>query len=344
MKPICIIDPTISDPLSSGRGGGRVVQLLKDYCSEEISFIDNPSKVPSQSTLVMPFWFPFHPPQLIKTQAKKKILVIFDVIPLKYQNYFPIGIKGHLFKKINSLQARSYDHIITISETSKKDIIKYLGIPKEKISVVYLTIGKNFLKPTQIQNDFNVKPHEYCLYVGDVNWNKNLPNLARAVKLGDCPCVFVGRPFSKQSRKIALSNTNLNPWLSSFREFLEIAEGDKRFIFPEQVSDNDLTWFYKNALCNILVSYDEGFGLSYIEAGHFKTPSILSDKPIFHEIAGDSALFVNPDKPQEIASAMITLNDDKKSRENLSSKTHNRSLFFSSKSFASSFLTSVDIL
>lgn len=344
MPPIYIFDPTLLDPLSSARGGGRFMQLLRDYCAHEITFIDYPNKTSSDATLVMPFWFPFHTPNLIQTQAKNKVLVIFDVIPLKYPNNFPIGIKGHVFKKINCLQARSYDRIITISETSKKDIIKHLGVPKNKISVVYLTIGNNFNKPGESISDIDLKPNSFCLYVGDVNWNKNLPNLAHAIKLGDTPCVFVGKPFNKQNREKVASDPNLNPWLDSFFEFLSLAENDDRFIFPEDVSDSNLTWLYKNALCNILVSYDEGFGFSYIEAGHFSTPSILSDTPIFHEIAADAVLFVDPNKPAEIQKAIDGLISDKKLHEELSKKAHNRSLFFSPESFTSSFLKSVDDL
>ncbi|OGK46947.1 hypothetical protein A3B46_03465 [Candidatus Roizmanbacteria bacterium RIFCSPLOWO2_01_FULL_39_19] len=338
MGKVYLLDPTKKDSLSAFRGGGRVIQLIADYLPE-IEFINDPQLIPSDGTLIVPYWFPFHPPQIIKTKANKKVLIIFDVIPLKYPEHFPIGLKGMIFKWINTQIAKSYDKIITISQSSKKDIKKYLHIDESKISVCYLTIPKTLLKERESKPNIDV-PKTFCLYVGDVNWNKNLPTIAKAIKENKVPCVFAGGKFSKES----VNSPELKHlWQESFAEFVSLAKDDPRFIFQERVTDSELKWLYKNALCNILVSHDEGFGLSYLEAATFSTPSILSDIPVFHEIAGDAAIFVNPNDPIRLTQEIDALSKNPDKRNLLGEKANARSKQLSPNNFARQFRSALGL-
>jgi glycosyltransferase involved in cell wall biosynthesis len=84
---------------------------------------------------------------------------------------------------------------------------------------------------------------------------------------------------------------------------------------------------------NILPSYDEGFGLSYIESGYVGTPSVLSNTPIFHEIAGQAALFANPSDPKDIAQKISELYYDNMKRQKLKIEAFTRAQDFSPERF-----------
>lgn len=333
---IYIFDPTEKDPISRFRGAGRIIQILKENLSNDVKFIDNLNTVTQNNMLLIPFFSPFTSPLLTKKIAKKQILMIFDVIPLKFKKHFPIGFKGNLNLFLNKYFLKVYDKIITISKHSKKDIINYLKIPAEKIEVVYPTLSKIFSaqQPTSISfNRLQSVSTDYCLYVGDVNWNKNLVNLAKAIKIANVNCVFVGKNFVKNTKICDMSLQLFHPWQKEFKDFLTEVGDDKRFIFLGYVSDNELIKLYQQAKVNISISRDEGFGFSYLEASTLGCPSILSDIEIFREIADNSACFVNPNNPKDIAEKIRQIFQDKNKRNKLALEAQQRVNFFSQKRF-----------
>src|SRR3989344_1240280 len=92
------------DEIGALRGSGRIVQILKENLSpfrhpeqsnlNEIKFISDIAEVKPENALFIPSWQPFQPSRLSKRVAKVQILIIFDVIPLKYPHHFPIGLRG----------------------------------------------------------------------------------------------------------------------------------------------------------------------------------------------------------------------------------------------------------
>jgi glycosyltransferase involved in cell wall biosynthesis len=89
----------------------------------------------------------------------------------------------------------------------------------------------------------------------------------------------------------------LNELYGFYREIKD----DSRFHLSGFVSDEALVNYYHHAEVNILISRDEGYGFSYLEAGTCGTPSVLADTRISREIAGDSAIYVDPEEPSSIA-------------------------------------------
>ena len=316
MPAVFVFDPTASDPQSAVRGIGRYLQILKENFPEWI-FTSQIQKIDQQSIFINPFFNLLKPPLAIKRIAHRQIAIIHDLIPFKYPTHFPIGLKGRLNIFLNKISLRSYDLIITDSEASRRDITTILNIPIKRVKVIYPSLPKIFNTDSQAETVLPQFP--FCLYVGDATWNKNLVNLARAIKIANITCVFVGKVFTQQKE------TKLNnPWAKELKEFLILAKNDKRFIFPGFISDKKLIQFYRQARLNVLVSRDEGFGFSYLEAASQKTPSVLADIPVFREIAGDSALFANPDNPNTIADQIIRLYFDSKLRSKFKDRTLNR--------------------
>lgn len=161
--------------------------------------------------------------------------------------------------------------------------------------------------------------------------------MARGIQMANLTCVCVGKIFSQAGEKGA--SFKPHPWLTPLYGFLKQVENDKRFIFPGYIPDTALLELYKNARLNVLLSYDEGFGLSFIEAGYVSTPSLLSDVPIFREIAQKSAVFANPNDPKDIGQYLNQLFYDNILREKMSIDAFERAQDFNPDLFRNNWLT-----
>jgi glycosyltransferase involved in cell wall biosynthesis len=209
-------------------------------------------------TVFKPFQFsiPF------EKEAKKVVLTIHDLIPLIYPKHYPGGIKGNLIFLIQKLLIkRNVDAIITISETSKKDICRFLGVDPSKVYVVYLA-PKDIFKPitdkrllTAVQKKYNL-PNSFALYVGDVNYNKNIPGLIEMCKEAGIQLVIAG----KQAKDIEKQDL-------SHPELIHLKGLDWSNVSQlGYVSDGDLAAIYNLADVYIQPSLYEGFALPVLEA------------------------------------------------------------------------------
>ncbi len=330
-------------------------------------FTGNLKEIKKQNIFLNPFFNPIQKPLKVRKITQKQIAVIHDLIPMKYPKMFPVGIKGMIWKFLNKWSLRSYELIITDSIVSKRDIIHFYKLPENKVRVIYPTVSRIFIPHLDREKESVTHHHpfhteaehsvaefteisiqtitknptlqnlkEFVIYVGDATWNKNLPTIAQAIKIANVPCVFVGSVFGEANTTKAV--TKPNQWTRSLQQFLKLAENDDRFIFPGFVSDTELKYLYKKAKVNILVSYDEGFGLSYIEAGFMSTPSVLADVPIFHEIAKDAADFAPANNPKEIAQKISSLFYDNLHQEKMSIKAFDRAQEFHPKRFQNAWI------
>lgn len=372
MYPVYCFDPTLQDEQSKVRGVGRYLQILKENLSDQMTFVGHLRDVPKQSIFIHPFLNPLQPPLKIGKIAVKQIGIIHDVIPLKYPQFFPSGWRGKWYKFLNSFAIKAYDVILTDSFHSRSDIVKCLQIPQKKIAIVYPTVTKIFF-PHLDENPADHHPFhsteqgsqqeftqidwarfskntalqglkDYVIYVGDATWNKNLVNLAKAIKIANVPCVFVGKVFEQCGALLKAAPHTLNPWQQPLYEFAKLAQGDQRFIFPGFINDIELLQLYKLAKANILVSYDEGFGFSFVEAAFMSTPSILSLSPIAKEIAGDAGLFVNPADPRAIAQAIAVFFYDQTRREKENVEAFTRAQDFNAQQFRKGWLQVLEYL
>jgi glycosyltransferase involved in cell wall biosynthesis len=322
--PVYIYDPTITDSQSKVRGIGRYIQILKENCPPHWIFTDQLSGIPSHAVLIQPFYTFYQAPVITKRITDRQIAVIHDVIPLKYPEHYPIGIKAFFFSLLQKYHLHLFDRIITDSEASKQDIHTYLQVKPDRISILYPTLARCFWE-SPIQRTL---PADYCLYVGDGTWNKNLSTLARAIKKTNVTCIFAGKIFADTNPE-----HYTHPWQEDLLQFFTEAKNDKRFIFAGYVSDKELLNLYVQAKLNILLSQDEGFGFSYVEAASQGCPSLLNDRPIFHEIAEENAEFVDSSSPEKIAHAISSLMGDEKRLSSLSIGALKQSKKYNSESF-----------
>ena len=129
--------------------------------------------------------FPFFDPHFLTLPHRKPlptIVTIHDLIPLKFASHFPPGLRGRLKYNLQKRSLRGVNHIITDSESSSRDIQEIMNVPESKITVVPLApiiIRKTATLNSPIIKKYSLPPR-YLLYVGDINWNKNVKGLINA--------------------------------------------------------------------------------------------------------------------------------------------------------------------
>ena len=251
----------------------------------------------------------------------KSVISILDVSYL----YFP-----GLFKKKDLYQLklwggysiRKATKIITISNSSKNDIIKAYGVKSEKVTVVYpgikqiSSIKQKELSMEDLKEKFGISSH-YILFVGTLQPRKNIVKLIQA--------------FSKITKQdIELVIVGKKGW--QYEEILAAPEkfGIKTKVkFLDSVSDSDLPLIYKKALCFVLPSLYEGFGLPILEAMQYGCPVLTSNVSSLPEAGGDAAVYFNPEDIDEIASKIEDVISDPKLREEMIKKGYNQIKKFS---------------
>ncbi|MFA6005412.1 MAG: glycosyltransferase family 1 protein [Patescibacteria group bacterium] len=284
--------------LSVVRGVGSYVTMMLEAIGQYGERYDLKLDQSNYDVLVHPGFFPFVTPELNK--KKKNAVVIHDLIPIKYPQFFPAGWRG-IWKWFKNSQALlGSDAFITDSHVVQAEIARRLSVPIANIDVVYPAAKKVFYSPKKLKENLIQRaalPAKYALYVGDVTWNKNLETLARAVQEANITLVLVGKALAQR-------DTISHPWQRSFRKFLSLTEGDKRFIFLGYVPDEQVVSLYQHAVFTILPSYDEGFGLPWLEAALSGSPVIVSKIPVIEEITQGVSVYCDQTDVHAMAQTM----------------------------------------
>jgi glycosyltransferase involved in cell wall biosynthesis len=213
--------------------------------------------------------------------------------------------------------------VLTISENSKQDIVRYLGVNPEKVIVTPLALDSSLPHATyiseadiqRIRSSYDLSG-PYLLDVGGVGAHKNAVALVRALALfrqshhGDpLSLVITGHDYGAEQQ---------------IRQVTHELGLDACVRLPGYVPRQDLPALYSGASAYVSPSYFEGFGLTLLEAMAYGTPVITSDRSSLPEVAGDAALIVDPDSPTQLANALGLLMADITMRTNLIAKGHRR--------------------
>ncbi|MDZ7586225.1 MAG: glycosyltransferase family 1 protein [Patescibacteria group bacterium] len=210
------------------------------------------------------------------------LVTIHDLIPLKFPTHFPPGIKGKLRWLIQRRLLLSSAAIITDSLSSQKDILALTEIPQKKIHVIYLAADKLF-KPQKPINKFSL-PNKFVLYVGDVNYNKNLPELIQTCLTNNYPLVLVGKQLVEKNYDPH------HPENQALVKVQSLIQANPNKIFPLGfVPTQDLVRLYNLATVYVQPSLAEGFGLPVLEAMACGCPVLIGPADSLSEIAGPAA-------------------------------------------------------
>jgi glycosyltransferase involved in cell wall biosynthesis len=192
-----------------------------------------------------------------------------------------------------------------------------LGISPNKINVIYLAPRRIFKKMkvgswkmNAVAKRYNL-PKKFVLYVGDVNYNKNILNLAEASKIAKLPLVVVGKQVVSDN----FDRTNVEN--EHLVEFLNKYKNDPNILRIGFIPDEDLVAIYNLAIVYCFPSFYEGFSLTILEAMACGTPVVASKIQAHTEIAGNAAFFVDPKDPKEIGSGIKKIIEDESLRKML---------------------------
>lgn len=307
----------------TGRGIGfhtsLLVENLKKHKDVEIDFVDTRKADLSSYDIVHYPLLDTHLSVLPKKFVIKTVITIHDTIKLIYPKAYPLGIKGRLrFLRLKKAVKRA-DAIITISNTSKKDIVRFFGVKPEKIHVTYLAPQPPAKQTKNVKN----LPQKFILYIGGVNYNKNLQVLAKASRKANISLVMVGGETAKEN--VDLNNVETRPWI----DFLKKYKNDPNIIRLGFVEPEELNYIWSKALIYCQPSLYEGFGLPVLEAFNYKVPVVAAKTQALVEVAGDGCIYADPNEADEFAKAFDELKLDKSLVSELTEKGSNRLKNFS---------------
>jgi glycosyltransferase involved in cell wall biosynthesis len=280
---------------SSASKAGKQIKIKELKSKEEIKRQD-------YDLLHIPYFNPYFLTMPWPWQISKPIVVtIHDLIPVKYPNLYPPGIKAKVYWQIQKLLLKQAKLVITDSFASKYDIADLTGFPSDQIFVTYLAAGEEFKKLTTnseqliaIREKYDL-PDTFALYVGDVNRNKNIPGLVKACKKINLPLVIVGKQaVSKNYDKSHVENNDL-VWLQNYFENCNLKIENSKFLnLVGFVAMEDLVALYNLARVYCQPSFDEGFGLPVLEAMACGCPVVSSNRGSLPEVVGEAGLLTEP--------------------------------------------------
>jgi glycosyltransferase involved in cell wall biosynthesis len=278
-----------TSPLVSGhahRGIGSYTRSLKKSLAQTKK-VQLVSSAAAADLIHYPF-FDFFEATLPFFKQKPTVITIHDVIPLQFSKQYPAGIKGKIKLFLQQIALSSVARIITDSEASKTNISKYLGVKQQSIDVVPLAANKKIsyvaLKDQKIVAKKYNLPSKFALYVGDINYNKNIPGLLKSFSQvkSKLQLVCVGKNFREQDipEWERIQNTITKHHLQNSVVFLNNVD-----------STSDLAAIYSQAAVYIQPSLAEGFGLPILEAMQCHTPVIAYKKSAMKEVGGNHIVY-----------------------------------------------------
>lgn len=243
-------------------------------CKPDIYFLPD-----TQATLVKPC---------------KIISTIHDIMEFDFPQKYSKK-QGRLRRAIVKRQCNISDHIMTVSNFSKAEIVRYLKVSEDKISVVPNAVALPKEKMAVC------RPEKYFLFVSETEWAKNAIVLLKAFDLLD--------EDAKKDYKIKIVGKKGNQY-DELVTYINSHGLNNKVEFYGFISDEELKELYSKAYAFIFPSFFEGFGLPILEAMAQGVPVICSDRASMPEVGGEAVLTFDPHDPVALANGLnILIND-----------------------------------
>ena len=273
-------------------------------------------------------------PLPIRLPGTLNIYTLHDLVPLRLP-FTTLDNKKFYMRMIEGVLKRA-DHIVTVSEASKRDIVELFDYPEEKITNTYqsVSIPKKYAEKSddlvreEVEGAFGLKYKGYFLFFGAIEPKKNISRLIEAYLASQVsePLVILGKTAWKAGEELRFLNEGSNRYLEQLENLTFVRDRVRRFDyapFPLLVS------LIRGAKALVFPSLYEGFGLPVLEAMLLGTPVISSNTASIPEVAGDAAMLVDPYDPRAIADAIKTISVDAELRASLSARGRVQAEFFS---------------
>jgi glycosyltransferase involved in cell wall biosynthesis len=257
-----------------------------------------------------------HSPDFIPPHrpACKSVITVHDLAFLLYPHFLTkesARYYGHIDDAV-----RWTDHIIAVSESTKRDTVDHLGVPEDKITVVHEAANPIFQPVSQAEAREQVRNRHgidgrFILFVSTIEPRKNVPTLMRALwQLVECYKEDVhlvlagGKGWLYEDAFAAVDELNL----------------DSRVHFVGRVSSEDLLYLYNSAELLAHPAFYEGFGLPPLEAMACGLPVIVSNVSSLPEVVGDAGLLIDPHDVDELTVGMWRVLTDEELRQEMIEK------------------------
>jgi glycosyltransferase involved in cell wall biosynthesis len=260
----------------------------------------------------------FHAPHYVLPPLVRcrSVVTIHDCIHLMFPQYLPNRLAFGYARTAIGLAARRATRVLTVSESSKRDILRFVDTEPDKIDVIYNAYDERFAIDPLEEDVVRVRERyqlqdEFVLYAGNVKPHKNLERLIDAFHivrnrgLDHLKLVMIGDEISKYT---ALRRAVHRHQLHKYVRFLGY--------LPEET----LAVMYRLAGVFVFPSLYEGFGLPPLEAMASGTPVVTSNVSSLPEVAGDAAVLVDPYDPHAIADGIYRVLTDADLRKDLRRK------------------------
>ncbi len=236
-------------------------------------------------------------PKEKETTKIKTIVTIHDLIFIRQPELYPWLDRLNYTRKVKYSCERA-DSIVALSQQTKEDLIEFLDVAEDKISVIYQAIHPRYYKHElkQVAEVASKTQRPYLLFVGAFEERKNILRLIKAFakaksRLGDHELLLVGRGRLQKDIQNLITTLSLGH--------------DVRVL--TQVSSEDLPFLYQGATALLYPSLFEGFGLPIVEALMSETLVMTSQGGCFPESAGKGAFFIDPYNEEELSETLIEI-------------------------------------
>jgi glycosyltransferase involved in cell wall biosynthesis len=263
-------------------------------------------------------------PLALKVRGARNIYTMHDLVPLRLP-YTTLDNKRSYYRLVRQL-ARRADHIVTVSEASKRDIVGLLGIPEDRVSNTYQAVEipeRYARKPVadvqaEIAGTFGLGYQRYFLFFGAIEPKKNVGRLIEAYLASgvEDPLVILGKKAWKSRQELRLLSDN-----DHIRYLLTrngITEQRHRVQHIDYAPFPLLVSLIRGAKAVLFPSLYEGFGLPALEAMLLGTPVMTSNTSSMPEVVGNAAVKIDPYDVRAMVDAIRALDSDADLRGRLS--------------------------
>lgn len=233
------------------------------------------------------------------------IYTVHDIIPVRLP-YTTLDWKSYYIRLIRKLVATA-DHIVTVSENSKRDMINYFDVEEHRISNTYQSVSVPSpvlaMKEEELQSElagvFGLQLRNYLLYYGSIEPKKNLGRVIEAYLSADVklPLVVVAAQSWESEKELRLLKQ-------------ERIKRQQRIHVYDYMPWRMLAALVRGARAVLFPSLYEGFGLPVLEAMALDSPVVTSNQSSIPEVAGDAAVMVDPYDVRAIARAIAAVATD----------------------------------
>lgn len=227
----------------------------------------------------------YRPTLVEELLAKKLVVTIHDFIP-ELMGW--TGVRNpHIGKRRMCQKANK---IISVSQSTTELLVNFYGLNLDKIETIHHGVRVKEIEDRKQENRIPDTPS--ILYVGHRGGYKNFQILAKAIELANArglciKLISAGPELTYQERSVHSSILDAGLW--------------EHFTTPDDKLLGDL---YLKATVHVVPSFMEGFGMTILESMSYGTPTVLADIPVFHEVAGDNALYFQANSEESLLATL----------------------------------------